>query len=96
MGERLTPFDLIFLDADKPNNAAYIDGALRLARSGTVLVIDNVVREGAVADPGSADPNVQGTRKALDRLAQDPRLDATVLQTVGSKKHDGFAMAVVR
>lgn len=94
--EGATPFDLVFIDADKPNNATYVDAALRLARTGTVLVIDNVVREGAVVDPKSPDPNVQGTRRVLERLAAEPRIDATVLQTVGSKKHDGFALAVVR
>jgi predicted O-methyltransferase YrrM len=89
-------FDLIFLDADKPNNALYLDFALRLGHSGTVLVIDNVVREGTILDHDSTDPNVVGTRRALGALGREPRLDATVLQTVGSKKHDGFALAVLR
>ena len=94
--ESAGPFDLIFIDADKPNNPAYLDLALRLSRPGTVIIGDNVVRGGAVVDPDSADPNVQGVRRYLDALAADPRLDATAIQTVGEKGWDGFALAVVR
>jgi predicted O-methyltransferase YrrM len=89
------PFDLIFIDADKPNNPAYLTWALRLSRAGTVIVADNVVREGAIADPQSADPNVQGVRRFTEMMAAEPRLRATVLQTVGTKGYDGFALALV-
>lgn len=94
--DNIGPFDLVFIDADKPNNPAYLDWALRLARPGTVVVGDNVVRDGAVIDPGSADPRVQGVRTFFDRLAGDPRVSATALQTVGSKGWDGFAIALVQ
>jgi predicted O-methyltransferase YrrM len=90
------PFDLVFIDADKPGNPVYLDQSLTLSRPGTVIVVDNVVRGGAVVDPSSADANVIGVRHCLEQLASDPRLDATALQTVGSKGYDGFAIAVVR
>lgn len=90
------PFDLIFIDADKPSNPAYLDHALRLSRPGTVIIGDNVVRGGAVTDAGSADPNVRGVRQFLAMIAADPRLEATAIQTVGEKGWDGFVMAVVR
>ena len=89
------PFDLIFIDADKPNNPNYLRRALDLSRPGTLIVLDNVVRGGAVADSRSRDPNVIGTRKALEMMASDPRLQATALQTVGQKGYDGFALALV-
>ena len=89
------PFDLVFLDADKPNNPRYLEWALRLSRPGTAIVADNVVREGEVADPESTDPNVPGTRRFHELLAAEPRVSATVIQTVGSKKWDGFALALV-
>jgi predicted O-methyltransferase YrrM len=89
------PFDLIFIDADKPNNPNYLRRALDLSRPGTLIVLDNVVRGGAVADSHSRDPNVIGTRKALEMMASDPRLQATALQTVGQKGYDGFALALV-
>jgi predicted O-methyltransferase YrrM len=88
-------FDFIFLDADKPSNPAYLEWALRLSRRGTVIVADNVVRNGAVADADSADPNVLGVRRMCEMLAAEPRVSATALQTVGSKGWDGFALAVV-
>jgi predicted O-methyltransferase YrrM len=88
-------FDLIFIDADKPGYVEYFDRALQLSRPGTVIFADNVVRKGAVADPGSEDPNVQGVRRFNERLAAEPRVVATAMQTVGSKGHDGFALAVV-
>lgn len=94
--ETAGPFDLIFIDADKPNNPAYLQWALRLSRPGTVIIGDNVVRGGAVANADSDDPNVQGVREFLDMIAADPRLDATAIQTVGEKGWDGFALAVVR
>jgi predicted O-methyltransferase YrrM len=90
------PFDFIFIDADKPNNPGYLEWALRLSHSGTVIVVDNVVRDGAIVDSNSADPSIQGTRRLFAMLAADSRLDATALQTVGSKGYDGFALAVVQ
>jgi predicted O-methyltransferase YrrM len=93
--EGVEPFDLIFIDADKPNNPAYLKWALKLARRGSLIVVDNVVREGEILDPASADPNVQGTRALFELLSAEPRLASTAIQTVGSKKYDGFAMAVV-
>ncbi|WP_062112702.1 O-methyltransferase [Aureimonas sp. AU40] len=89
------PFDLVFVDADKLNNPGYFDWALRLSRPGTTIVFDNVIRSGAVADTGSADPNVQGSQAALRLLGNHPRLRATAIQTVGAKGWDGFALAVV-
>lgn len=89
------PFDLVFIDADKPSNVIYLREALRLSRPGTVIVVDNVVREGAVIDAGSDDPRVQGTRALFDAIAAEPRLSATAVQTVGSKKWDGFLVAIV-
>jgi len=93
--EGAEPFDLIFIDADKPNNPAYLKWAVKLARRGSLIVVDNVVREGEILDPASADPNVQGTRALFELLSAEPRLASTAIQTVGSKKYDGFAMAVV-
>lgn len=90
------PFDLFFIDADKPSNPVYLEWAVKLARPGTVIILDNVVRDGAVVDAASRDPNVQGSRAAFDFLRHHPQLDATALQTVGSKGYDGFALAVVR
>ena len=95
VAEGAGPFDLVFIDADKPNNPHYLDWAVRLARPGTVIVGDNVVRDGRVADPADTDPRVVGSRALIDRMAADPRLDATALQTVGAKGWDGFALAVV-
>jgi len=93
--EGVEPFDLIFIDADKPNNPNYLPWALKFSRPGTLLIGDNIVREGEVADPTSTDPNVQGQRRFLELMAAEPRLSATALQTVGSKGYDGFAMALV-
>ncbi len=89
------PFDLIFIDADKPNNPDYIRWALDLSRPGTVIVGDNVVRGGAVADPASPDRSVQGIRGFLEIIAAEPRLTATAIQTVGEKGWDGFVLARV-
>jgi len=89
------PFDFIFIDADKPNNPGYIDWALKLSRPGTVIICDNVIRNGAVIDAQSADANVGGARAAFAALGSDPRVTATALQTVGSKGYDGFILAVV-
>ena len=89
------PFDFVFIDADKANNAAYLDWALRLSRKGGVIVCDNVVRSGRVADAAGADADIVGTRRMFDRLAAEPRLTATAVQTVGAKGWDGFAIAIV-
>lgn len=91
----IAPFDLIFIDADKPNNPEYFKWAMKLSRPGTLIICDNVVRDGAVADAETTDSMVQGARKFFDVLAAEPRVTATALQTVGSKGYDGFAMAVV-
>lgn len=93
--EGFGPLDFAFIDADKRNGVAYLDATLRLSRPGTVIVADNVVRDGKVIDQGSDDPSVQGVRALMDRIASDPRLTATALQTVGSKGWDGFAIAIV-
>ena len=92
--EGAAPFDLVFIDADKPSNPRYVEWALRLARRGTMIVLDNVVRGGKVIFAESADASVRGVREAMDLLA-DPRLSATALQTVGTKGYDGFAVALV-
>jgi len=89
------PFDLIFIDADKSGYPEYLEWALKLSRAGTVIVADNVVRDGNVVDADSADVNIQGVRQFTELVAAEPRLSATVLQTVGAKGYDGFAMAVV-
>ena len=89
------PFDLIFIDADKPNNPAYLTWALKLSRPGTLIIADNVVRAGAVVEANNPDPNVQGIRRFSELLAAEPRLSATAIQTVGSKGYDGFILAVV-
>ena len=90
------PFDLIFIDADKPNNPGYLDWAVRLSRPGTVVILDNVVRDGRVTDASSEDRNVRGSRAAFDFFHDHPRLDSTALQTVGLKGYDGFAIALVK
>jgi predicted O-methyltransferase YrrM len=90
------PFDLVFIDADKPSNPRYLEGALRLSHPGTVIVCDNVIRQGGIVDPANTDPNVTGTRKFFELVRDDPRLDATAIQTVGAKGWDGFALALVR
>jgi predicted O-methyltransferase YrrM len=90
------PFDVIFIDADKRSNPEYLDEALRLSRPGTLIVADNVVRAGAVADAGADDPSVTGVRRFLELVGAHPRLDATAIQTVGAKGWDGFALALVR
>jgi predicted O-methyltransferase YrrM len=92
----LGPFDLVFIDADKPNNPGYLDWALRLSHPGTVIVLDNVVRDGRVVDAKSADRNVKGARAAFELLKAHPRIDSTALQTVGAKGWDGFILGVVK
>ncbi|HTZ66989.1 MAG TPA: O-methyltransferase [Roseiarcus sp.] len=93
--EGLGPFDFVFIDADKINNSAYLDWALRLSRPGTAIVVDNVVREGEVADAASRDPDVIGVRRMFELIAREKRLSATAIQTVGLKGWDGFALAIV-
>jgi predicted O-methyltransferase YrrM len=94
--EGAEPFDFVFIDADKENNPQYLDWAIRLGRPGTTVVMDNVVWEGAVLDPTLDPVNAPGIISALQMMGEDPRLDGTVIQTVGSKGWDGFALAVVR
>jgi predicted O-methyltransferase YrrM len=94
--EGTPPFDLIFIDADKPNNPGYLEWSLRLSRAVTIIVLDNVIRDGAVIDPRDSDRSVQGVRRFFDMVAADSRLDATALQTVGSKGYDGFALVIVK
>jgi len=89
------PFDLVFIDADKVSTPDYLTWAFRLTKPGSLIIIDNVVRNGAVADPTSADPNVQGVQKALAMLSTDKRVIGAATQTVGSKGYDGFAIALV-
>ena len=93
--ERVEPFDLIFLDANKDGYPLYLTAALKLARPGTLLLADNVIRDGEVINPDTTDPNVQGVRRFFELLAADPRLSSTAIQTVGSKGYDGFAIARV-
>jgi predicted O-methyltransferase YrrM len=89
------PFDLIFIDANKSTMAEYFDWALKLSRPGSVIVADNVIRDGAVIDALSPDKDIQGVRRFNERLAAEPRVSATEIQTVGSKGYDGFALVVV-
>jgi predicted O-methyltransferase YrrM len=93
--EQLGPFDFVFIDADKVNTAEYFDWALRLSRRGSLVVVDNVIRKGAVVDPVSDNPDVIGVRRFFERLAAEPRTSATAVQTVGSKGYDGLAIALV-
>lgn len=93
--EARPPFDFVFIDADKANIDAYFEWAIRLTRIGGLIVVDNVVRGGAVADANSTDENVQGVQRFFDRLNREPRVTATALQTVGSKGYDGLAIALV-
>jgi predicted O-methyltransferase YrrM len=93
--EQRGPFDVIFIDADKVNTTAYFDWALKLSHIGSLIIVDNVVRDGAVADPKTADASVKGMRRFFDRLAAERRVEATAIQTVGSKGYDGLAIARV-
>jgi len=90
------PFDMIFIDADKRNNPAYLEWAIRYSRPGTLIIGDNVVRNGHVADGDTSDWNIQGIRDFLTMMGSDPRLDATAIQTVGAKGWDGFSLALVK
>lgn len=89
------PFDFIFIDADKANSAAYFSWCLRLSRPGTLIVVDNVIRDGQVADAGTTDPDVLGIRRLNEAVAAEPRVSAVTLQTVGSKGYDGFLLVRV-
>jgi predicted O-methyltransferase YrrM len=93
--ENTGPFDLIFIDADKPNNPNYLSWAMRLSRPGTVIVCDNVIRDGAVVNEDGRDAFVEGARAAFSFIGGDKRLDGTAIQTVGAKGYDGFAIAIV-
>lgn len=95
VNEGHAPFDLVFIDADKPGYAEYLKWSLKLSRPGTLIIADNVIRKGAVADPASNDDNVQGIRKFNELLAAEKRVTTTVIQTVGSKGYDGFALILV-
>ena len=94
--ENAGTFDLIFIDADKPNNPNYLSWAMRLSRPGTVIVCDNVIRDGAVVKKNSGDDNVEGARAAFSFIGGEKRLDGTAIQTVGAKGYDGFAIAIVK
>lgn len=93
--EETEPFDFIFIDADKPNNPNYIRYALHLSRPGTVIIGDNVIRDGQVVNSDNQDPRVIGTRRMFDLLSEEPLIDCTAIQTVGSKGYDGFIMGIV-
>jgi predicted O-methyltransferase YrrM len=93
--EGRAPFDLIFMDADKGNAPEYFTWALRLSRRGSLIIVDNVVRDGAIVDSASRDASVRGMRRLLELMAAEPRVSATALQTVGAKGYDGFAVALV-
>jgi len=93
--ERRGPFDLIFIDADKANIPAYFEWALKLARPGSLIIVDNVVRDGAVIDGENSDASVQGVRRFIDQLGADSRASGTVIQSVGIKGYDGFAVVLV-
>lgn len=95
VGSSATPFDVCFVDVDKPNNPHYLDWVLRLSRPGTLIVADNIVQDGRIVDPDTEDDRGIGVRSFLDSLATKPKLDATGIQTVGSKGWDGFALAMV-
>ncbi|WP_027797090.1 O-methyltransferase [Paraburkholderia acidipaludis] len=94
--EGVAPFDFIFIDADKSNNPHYLERVLKLSRPGTVIVADNVVRDGRVADEAHRDDDVVGVRRYIDMLAHDARLESSAVQTVGAKGWDGFAITVVK
>jgi len=93
--EKKGPFDLIFIDADKPSVPDYFTWSLKLSRPGSIIIVDNVVRSGAIVDQTSRDASVQGMRRFAAMLASEPRVSATAIQTVGGKGYDGFALALV-
>ena len=94
--EGVEPFDLIFIDADKQSSPEYFALALELSHPGTVIITDNVIRDGALIDPASDDPSVEGARRLHELLAREKRVSATTIQTVGSKGYDGFTLALVK
>jgi predicted O-methyltransferase YrrM len=96
MEEGAGPFDLVFIDADKPSNPDYFAWALKLTRPGSLIIVDNVVRRGAVTEANSKDPNVVGVRRLAELVSKAPRVDAAAIQTVGDKGHDGLLIARVR
>lgn len=96
VAEQPEPFDLVFIDADKPNNPAYLEATMALTRPGSVILLDNVARAGRVVDRTATAADVVGTRTALQMVAEDPRLDATAMQTVGVKGWDAFALVYRR
>jgi len=89
------PFDLIFIDADKKSLPEYLEASLKLSHRGTVIIVDNVVRDGKVLDPASTDPDIQGVRRMTEMMAAHPRLSATAIPTVGARGYDGLAVALV-
>ena len=93
--EHTAPFDFIFIDADKASYSEYLQWSMKLSRPGTLIAADNVVRDGKVIDPESPDPHIQGVRRFTEMVAAEPRLSTTVLQTVGTKGYDGFAISLV-
>ena len=95
MADRVAPFDFVFIDADKENSLPYFEAALALSHPGTIIVVDNVVREGAIIDTNTADTMVLGVQRLADHLASEDRVSATAIQTVGAKGYDGFMVVVV-
>jgi predicted O-methyltransferase YrrM len=95
IAEGVAPFDLIFIDADKPSYPDYLHLCLQLSRAGTVIVADNVIRHGKLADPANTEPDVQGMRQFFDLLAKHPEVESTAIQTVGTKGWDGFSISLV-
>ena len=93
--DRTAPFDFIFIDADKASYPEYLQLSLKLSRPGTLIVADNVVRDGKVIEPNHPDPNIQGVRRFTEMISAEPRVSATALQTVASKGYDGFIIAIV-
>ena len=90
------PFDLIFIDADKENNPAYVEWAIKLGASGSVIVVDNVIRDGRILEPAPDDQQARAVRDMLEMMGENPRLDTAAIQTVGTKNWDGFALALVK
>ena len=95
ISDKRAPFDLVFIDADKQNNPAYVNWAMKMTRPGSLIIVDNVVRGGTIAETQSDDPDVQGAQALFDLIEQEPKLDATALQTVGVKGYDGLVIALV-
>lgn len=95
IADHVAPFDFVFIDADKPSSPEYFAASLELTHAGSLIIVDNVVREGAVIDTTSSDENVQGVRRLLREISQEPRVTATTLQTVGLKGYDGFVLSLV-